>query len=151
MGNAGVWDFNTRLEKMDLAQLDASFDELFGVNVKGYLLAARAAAEALRASSGSMIFTLSNASFHAGGGGPLYVASKHAGLGLVRQLAFEFAPQVRVNAVAPGGTATALRGPASLAPTSALPHALRAQAFERMKRPTEAEQASRIRMTSCIA
>jgi len=114
VGNAGVWDFNTRLEKMDLAQLDASFDELFGVNVKGYLLAARAAAEALRASSGSMIFTLSNASFHAGGGGPLYVASKHAGLGLVRQLAFEFAPQVRVNAVAPGGTATALRGPASL-------------------------------------
>lgn len=114
VANAGVWDFNTRLEKMDLAQLDASFDEVFGINVKGYLLAARAAAAALRASGGSMIFTLSNAAFHAGGGGPLYVASKHAGLGLVRQLAYEFAPQVRVNAVAPGGTATALRGPASL-------------------------------------
>lgn len=114
VGNAGVWDFNTRLEKMSPQQLDASFDEVFGVNVKGYLLAARAAADALRASQGSMIFTLSNSSFYAGGGGPLYVASKHACLGLIRQLAYEFAPQVRVNGVAPGGTATSLRGPASL-------------------------------------
>lgn len=31
----------------------------------------------------------------------------------------------------------------TLAPTSALPHALRAQTFERMKRPAEAEQAYR--------
>jgi len=114
VGNAGVWDFFTPLEKMSIKQIDAAFDEIFGVNVKGYLLAARAAAEHLRASQGSMIFTLSNAAFHAGGGGPLYVASKHAGLGLIKQLAYEFAPLVRVNGVAPGGTVTPLRGPESL-------------------------------------
>ena len=78
------------------------------------MLAARAAAEALRASQGSMIFTLSNSAYYAGGGGPLYVASKHAGLGLIKQLAYEFAPDVRVNGVAPGGTVTPLRGPESL-------------------------------------
>lgn len=114
VGNAGVWDFFTRLEKMTPQQVGDSFDEIFGVNVKGYLLAARAAARHLRESGGSMIFTLSNASFYPGGGGPLYVASKHAGLGLVKQLAYEFAPAVRVNGVAPGGTVTPLRGLESL-------------------------------------
>lgn len=114
VGNAGVWDFFTRLEKMAPAQVAESFDEIFGINVKGYLLAAVAAAPHLRASQGSMIFTLSNSAFYAGGGGPLYVASKHAGVGLIRQLAYEFAPDVRVNGVAPGGTVTPLRGPATL-------------------------------------
>lgn len=114
VANAGVWDFSVKLEKMSPADLDRAFDEIFGVNVKGYVLAARAAAAALRQARGSMIFTLSNAAFYPGGGGPLYVASKHAGVGLVKQLAYELAPDVRVNAVAPGGTVTPLRGPASL-------------------------------------
>jgi NAD(P)-dependent dehydrogenase (short-subunit alcohol dehydrogenase family) len=42
------------------------------------------------------------------------VASKHAVTGLVKQLAYELAPEVRVNGVAPGGMATDLRGPRSL-------------------------------------
>lgn len=114
VGNAGVWDFFAKLEKLKAEQIESAFDEIFGVNVKGYLLAAYAAAPHLRASLGSMIFTLSNSAFYAGGGGPLYVASKHAGVGLVKQLAYEFAPDVRVNGVAPGGTVTPLRGPESL-------------------------------------
>ncbi|MFN0182613.1 MAG: SDR family oxidoreductase, partial [Aquabacterium sp.] len=44
----------------------------------------------------------------------LYTASKHAVVGLVKQLAFELAPFVRVNGVAPGGISTDLRGPESL-------------------------------------
>ena len=36
-----------------------------------------------------------------GGGGPLYTASKHAATGLIRQLAYELAPKVRVNGVGP--------------------------------------------------
>lgn len=95
--------------------LEAGFDELFGVNVKGYVLGAKAAIPALQASGGSIVLTLSNASFFSGGGGgPLYVASKHAGVGLVKQLAYELAPRVRVNAVAPGGMDTDLRGPDAL-------------------------------------
>ena len=39
-----------------------------------------------------MIFTLSNSSLHPDGGGVMYVASKHAALGIVRQLAHELAP-----------------------------------------------------------
>ncbi|GAA3233367.1 3-(cis-5,6-dihydroxycyclohexa-1,3-dien-1-yl)propanoate dehydrogenase [Dactylosporangium siamense] len=114
IGNAGLWDFNGSLLDTPADRLDQGFDELFGVNVKGYLLGAKAAAPALRESGGSVVLTLSNAAFFPAGGGPLYVASKHAGVGLVRQLAYELAPEVRVNAVAPGGMDTDLRGPESL-------------------------------------
>jgi cis-2,3-dihydrobiphenyl-2,3-diol dehydrogenase len=114
IGNAGVWDYSTSLVDLPEDRLDAAFDELFQINVKGCLLLAKAAVPALVRSEGSMIFTLSNAAFYPGGGGPLYTATKHAVLGLVRQLAYELAPAVRVNGVAPGGIATDLRGPASL-------------------------------------
>jgi 2,3-dihydroxy-2,3-dihydrophenylpropionate dehydrogenase len=114
VGNAGLWDFNRPLLGSSIEDTARGFDELFAVNVKGYILGARAAAEALRETRGSMIFTLSNASFFPAGGGPLYTASKHAGLGLVRQLAYELAPDIRVNGVAPGGMATDLRGPSAL-------------------------------------
>lgn len=114
VGNAGIWDFNRAVLDMSVDQLDAAYRELFDVNVKGYLIGARAAAEHLAARNGSMIFTLSNAAFYPRGGGVLYTASKHAGVGIVRQLAYELAPDVRVNAVAPGGMATNLRGPQSM-------------------------------------
>ncbi|MGE4482273.1 3-phenylpropionate-dihydrodiol/cinnamic acid-dihydrodiol dehydrogenase [Acidocella sp.] len=114
IGNAGIWDHNASLLGMEPECLEAAYREIFDVNVKGYLLGARAAAPALIASEGSMIFTLSNAAFYPGGGGPVYTASKHAAVGVVRQLAYELAPKVRVNAVAPSGMASDLRGPMAL-------------------------------------
>nr|AMK59074.1 dihydrodiol dehydrogenase [uncultured bacterium UPO37]AMK59403.1 dihydrodiol dehydrogenase [uncultured bacterium UPO60]AMK59654.1 dihydrodiol dehydrogenase [uncultured bacterium UPO89] len=114
VGNAGIWDYNMTLDETPEERLDAAFDELFGINVKGYLLLAKAALPALVRSRGSLVYTVSNAGFDPAGGGPLYTASKHAVVGLIRQLAFEFAPSVRVNGVAPGPIGTDLRGPASL-------------------------------------
>ncbi|HEY1971945.1 MAG TPA: 3-(cis-5,6-dihydroxycyclohexa-1,3-dien-1-yl)propanoate dehydrogenase [Pseudonocardia sp.] len=114
VGNAGLWDFGTSLEALPGEALPAAFGQLFELNVLGYLLGAKAAIEPLRDSRGSMIFTGSNASFYPAGGGPLYTASKHAVIGLVRQLAYELAPEIRVNGVAPGGMPTDLRGPAAL-------------------------------------
>lgn len=114
VGNAGIWDYNRSLARLPDDRIDAAFDEIMGVNVKGYLLAAKAAQAALVATGGSMIFTVSNAGFYPDGGGVLYTASKHAVVGLVRQLAFECAPHVRVNGVAPGVIRTDLRGPAAL-------------------------------------
>ena len=114
IGNAGLWDFGASLSDTPIEKLDTAFSELFAVNVKGYLLGAKASVEALKASGGSMIFTLSNAAYHAGGGGALYVASKHAVVGLIAQLAWELEDEVRVNGVAPGGMSTDLRGLGSL-------------------------------------
>ncbi|MDN7904699.1 3-(cis-5,6-dihydroxycyclohexa-1,3-dien-1-yl)propanoate dehydrogenase [Burkholderia diffusa] len=114
IGNAALWDHGASLLGLSPERLDSGFDELFAVNVKGYLLGAKAAAGALIASHGSMIFTLSNAAFYPGGGGPLYTASKHAAVGLIRELAYELAPHVRVNGVGPCGMASDLRGPDAL-------------------------------------
>ena len=114
VANAGIWDWFKRLEKMSTEQLVKSYREIFDVNVLGGLLGAHAATAALRSSGGSLIFTASPASSYAGGGGALYTASKHAVAGLVKQLAKELSPEVRVNGVAPGGTVTALAGPQSL-------------------------------------
>lgn len=114
VGNAGVFDFNRPLHSYTPDKLVATLEEIIAVNVRGYLLAAMASADALAASRGSMVFTCSIAGFHAGCAGTLYTISKHAVVGLVRQLALELAPEVRVNAVAPGGTLTDLRGTAAL-------------------------------------
>lgn len=114
VANAGLWDFHKRLEAQAPAELKAAFDEIFAVNLLGPIFGARAAISSLRASGGSMIVTGSNASFLAGGGGALYTASKFALRGLVMQLALEFAPDVRVNGVAPGATDTGISGPQAL-------------------------------------
>ncbi|RNM12101.1 SDR family NAD(P)-dependent oxidoreductase [Nocardioides pocheonensis] len=112
--NAGMWDFQRQLTKLTGTELSETFDELFSVNVKGYLLACHAAWPELVKSRGSIVMTLSNASLYVNGGGPIYTASKHACLGLMRELAYELAPKVRVNGVACGGMNTDLRGPATL-------------------------------------
>lgn len=119
VGNAGVFDFHRPLESYSPETLTATFDEIFAINLQGYLLAAMTTRAALVESRGSMIFTGSVASFHAGGGGVLYTAVKHAVVGMIRQLAKELAPAVRVNGVAPGGTLTNLSG------TDALGHGKR--------------------------
>ncbi|ALC11084.1 hypothetical protein LH20_03875 [Sphingopyxis sp. 113P3] len=120
IGNAGVYDHKRRFETYDEAELAQAFDELFGINVKGYMLGARAAAPALKASNGSIIFTSSISGSIPGFGGALYVAAKHAITGLTRQLALELAPDVRVNAVAPGYVPTQLRGLESMAQKDAV-------------------------------
>jgi NAD(P)-dependent dehydrogenase (short-subunit alcohol dehydrogenase family) len=114
IGNAGIFDSFLSLAEFSEANLAEACDELFGVNVKGCILGAKAALPELMKTEGSMVFTASVAGSNSGGGGPLYTASKHAVVGLIRQLAAELGPRIRVNGVAPGGTMTDLRGLAVL-------------------------------------
>lgn len=117
VGNAGVYDNRRPFSSFTLSDLDSAFDELFAINVKGYMLGALAALDALTGTRGCIIFTSSISGMHPGFGGALYVAAKHAINGLTKQLALELAPHVRVNAVAPGYVPTQLRGLESLAQT----------------------------------
>jgi 2,3-dihydroxy-2,3-dihydrophenylpropionate dehydrogenase len=112
--NAGIWDFQRSVTRLSGEELSVAFDELFAINVKGYLLAVEAGWKELVKTNGSVIMTLSNSSFYSNGGGPLYTASKFAARGLVTELAYELAPKVRVNGVAVGGMRTDLRGPQSI-------------------------------------
>jgi len=114
VGNAGLYDNRRAFRTFSAPELDAAFDEMFGVNVKGYLLGALAAADALAKARGCILFTSSVSGARAGFGGALYVAAKHAVNGLTKQLALELAPDIRVNAVAPGYVPTGLRGLDSL-------------------------------------
>jgi NAD(P)-dependent dehydrogenase (short-subunit alcohol dehydrogenase family) len=86
------------------------FDRVFEVNVRGTLfLIQRALREMIPRRSGSIVTTSSTASMIAGGGGPAYAASKGAVASMTRQVAYELADSgIRVNAVAPGVTATAI-------------------------------------------
>ncbi|ETI60161.1 3-(cis-5,6-dihydroxycyclohexa-1,3-dien-1-yl)propanoate dehydrogenase [Marinomonas profundimaris] len=114
IGNAGIWDYMTPINSTEASLLESGYRDLFDVNLLGYILGAKAALPALKKSKGSMIFTASSSSYSLGGGGPLYVASKHAVLGFIRALAWESAPDIRINGVAAGGTLTPLSGPESL-------------------------------------
>lgn len=115
VGNAGIYDNRASLEDLCLDSIDAAFDELFSINVKGYLMGVRACLDELKRNQGCVVFTASVSSYTAGYGGVLYVAAKHAIVGLVRQLAWELGRHgIRVNAVAPGYVPTGLSGVASL-------------------------------------
>jgi 2,3-dihydroxy-2,3-dihydrophenylpropionate dehydrogenase len=116
VANAGIFDGFASIREIPEEILDKAFDEIMHVNVKGYLFAARAALAELGKTNGNMIFTVSNAGFYPNGGGPIYTASKHAIVGLIRELAFELAPEIRVNGVAPGGTLTNIGVAPSLKP-----------------------------------
>ena len=47
IANAGIWDFGVSLVDLPDDRVDAAFDEVFGVNVRGCLLGAKAATPAL--------------------------------------------------------------------------------------------------------
>lgn len=93
----------------------AEFARVMAVNVAGSFLMAQASARAMEASGGGAIVLASSGSINVSGvgghgrGGPAYVSSKAAIVGLTRALARSFAPiRVRVNAVSPGATRTAM-------------------------------------------
>ena len=113
LANAGLGDAFRELADIAAEDVGKTYDEIFDLNVKAVIIGARVVLPELLKTNGSMIVTVSNSSFYPDGGGVMYIASKHAALGIVRQLAHEFAPFVRVNGVSPGATKTDIRMPAS--------------------------------------
>lgn len=129
---AGIVDLGA-LGDVPRERLTDVFDEVMGVNLKGYLLAAVAARQRLADSNGGIAMVLSTASRYPGGGGVMYTMSKHAAVGLVRHLAVEFAPHVRVNGVALAGVrGSDIRGPDALGQGGATAQYPREALAERM-------------------
>lgn len=115
IGAQGIFDGNIRLREIPLDRIEKVFDELMHVDVLGYVYAARVFADDLEATRGAIVLTSSTAAYAADGGGLFYTAAKGAVRSVVNQLAFEFAPAIRVNGVAPSGIANSqLQGPRAL-------------------------------------
>ncbi|MGW2611854.1 SDR family oxidoreductase [Streptomyces mirabilis] len=106
----GVYDHNVALADLDGERVVDALLECWRVNVGSVLVNLRAVLDDLTATRGRAVLTGSYAAHAPGGGGVLYTSSKHALLGVVKQLAHELAPAVRVNAVSPGVLPTVMSG-----------------------------------------
>jgi NAD(P)-dependent dehydrogenase (short-subunit alcohol dehydrogenase family) len=85
-----------------------TFAQVLEVNLTGTMRTLSAGHEKLRASGGAAVATASMLSFVGGPRVPGYAASKGGVVALVKSLAVAWAPEVRVNAIAPGWIATPL-------------------------------------------
>jgi NAD(P)-dependent dehydrogenase (short-subunit alcohol dehydrogenase family) len=103
VNNAGI-----TVAKPALELTGEDFDAIFSVDVKGaFLLSIAAAKEMRRRRDGGAIVNVTSVHEHVPRPGfALYAAAKAALGMLTRSLALELAPDIRVNAVAPGAIAT---------------------------------------------
>ena len=100
VNNAGTTS-ETPPDDLDGVDL-ADWDRVFAVNVRGLFQVTRACAPALRAAGGSVVNVASIVGLRPGPQPLAYAASKAAVVSLTRTLSRALAPEVRVNAVAPG-------------------------------------------------
>jgi 3-oxoacyl-[acyl-carrier protein] reductase len=98
--NAGT-TVNVPIKDLDGLSVEA-WDRVFAVNVRGLFLVTRAAAPLLKQARGCVVNTASIVGLRPGPQPLPYSASKAAVVSLTKTLAFALAPEVRVNAVAPG-------------------------------------------------
>jgi 3-oxoacyl-[acyl-carrier protein] reductase len=100
VNNAGTTS-ETPPDDLDGVDL-ADWDRVFAVNVRGLFQVTRAAAPLLRAAGGNVVNVASIVGLRPGPQPLAYAASKAAVVSLTRTLSRVLAPEVRVNAVAPG-------------------------------------------------
>lgn len=105
---AGIMDGMMPLHEVD----NDLWDRVMAVNVTGTFKLSRAVLPIMMAQkSGSIVNVASQAALRGNAAGTAYGTSKHAVVGMTKSEAFLYGPLgIRVNAVAPGGTATAIEG-----------------------------------------
>lgn len=105
VNNAGTTEY-VPFSDVD-ALTGAAWDRILGVNVKGPFFCSREAARSMRQRGGGSIVNItSTAAYRPAGSSLAYSVSKGAEAHLTRGLAVALAPDIRVNAVAPGGMYT---------------------------------------------
>ncbi|KOP26672.1 short-chain dehydrogenase [Hapalosiphon sp. MRB220] len=104
--NAGIDQIPTPLPE----QTEETFDQLININLKGVWLAMKyEIAQMLKTGGGAIVNTASIGGLIGFPGIPIYIASKHAVLGLTKAAAIEYAKSgIRINAISPGTVITDL-------------------------------------------
>jgi NAD(P)-dependent dehydrogenase (short-subunit alcohol dehydrogenase family) len=102
--NAGVMDRMAPVHHVDFAE----WDRVFKVNVDGPFALCRAVIPQMLERDGGTIVNIASIAGVAGGrAGAAYTASKHALVGLTRNIAWSYADAgIRCNAICPGGITT---------------------------------------------
>lgn len=112
VSNAGIL-----IEKPLLETTAADFDRLIGVNLRGVFLAGREAIRAMRPAGGGRVINVASELAYLGREHcSVYCASKGGVLSLTRSWAREFAPEILVNALAPGPTDTPMLAAGTTSP-----------------------------------
>ena len=110
VNNAGIIQ-----EKPFLDTTEDDWDRMLGADLKSVFLVARAVLPQMVArGSGVIINIASDLGILGRAGFAPYCAAKAGVIGLSKSLALEFAPHIRVNAIAPGPVATAMLSPESM-------------------------------------
>jgi len=86
------------------------WDRVMEVNLKGLYLCTSEALEHLldNEDEGVVLNTASISGKIAGGGGAAYTSSKHGVIGFTKQLAYDYGPEIRTNAICPGFIETSM-------------------------------------------
>lgn len=107
VNNAGTSGTGDKIPPAELDRMTEEFWQLIlSTNLLGAFRCAHAAADALRQGGGAVVNVASIAGLGKQGSSIAYAASKAALVSLTQSLARGLAPDVRVNAVAPGQTRT---------------------------------------------
>jgi NAD(P)-dependent dehydrogenase (short-subunit alcohol dehydrogenase family) len=108
--NAGIGLHERGIDRLT----DEEYRRIMRVNVDGVVFGLRASIDAMqRRRGGSVVVTASLAGLVAHGREPLYAATKHFAIGLVRGVARQLEgqrPAIQVNCICPGGVDTAIVG-----------------------------------------
>lgn len=109
VNNAGIMDAFLPAAEVD----DATWERVMNVNVTAIMRLTRAVLpKMIEAGGGAIVNVTSEAGLRGSAAGVAYTTSKHAVIGYTKNTAFMYAPKgIRVNAVAPGATATNIEAP----------------------------------------
>ncbi|MEU2271956.1 glucose 1-dehydrogenase [Streptomyces olindensis] len=137
VNNAGVMDSMSAAADVT----DAEWERVLRINLTAPFLLTRAALpHMIAAGGGAIVTTASEASLRGSAAGTAYTVSKHGVLGLTRSLAVMYRDQgIRANAIAPGGTATAITADVHIDPEAHGP-AVIGRHFVNMGRLCEPEE-----------